>query len=613
KRQEYDDPLREMTDLCGGRVIAPSKSELADVCEFIESHFAIDWENSVDVAQRHRPAEFGYRSIHYIVQWRAGVFPDAEVDVEVPERLMPSASQALKAEIQVRTMLEHIWAVFSHDRTYKSAFPIPRKWQRELAAVAATLEDADNAFERIRSGLEEYAASYGAYMSDEEIRREMAMLETVLEYDPENADLADRIGKLAITVGDWQKCIGVLTPYVDSGCPAVLRDLGIALCKSHRDEPDGAEYRQGQEYLEAAVQQTDGDADAIASLAGTWKGIDDEKARALYGRAFRLDPYNPYPLGNYLEYQIVHQDDVSAVTLMEPTIRRGLQRCRDQAEVGMNIPWAFYDMGKFQLLLGNSQASLAAHAKAVELSTAPFMIATSLDSMEMLTVVADQLPGYEWVERLLVLGCAAKFGSEPALQRVRRMATPDVPPTDGPVVILTGSCDRSVEEQVRQLSRLIVDAFSGFRGTVVSGGTTAGVSGLAGELQATYPDAIHTVGYVPGVMPEGVQEDARYSEIRRTGGTDFSPLEALQGWTDLIASGIRPARVKILGIGGGSIAAAEYRMGLALGARVAVVGGSGREAGKILVDEDWKSSTKLLRLDPDAEAVRRFITPGGEQ
>ena len=71
----YDEPLIRMTDLCGGRVITQTLAEVHAVSDFIEKYFIVDEKNSVDVSERLKPSEFGYRSIHYIVQFKRGVFP----------------------------------------------------------------------------------------------------------------------------------------------------------------------------------------------------------------------------------------------------------------------------------------------------------------------------------------------------------------------------------------------------------------------------------------------------------------------------------------------------------------------------------------------------------
>ncbi|ODS38084.1 MAG: hypothetical protein A7316_08550 [Candidatus Altiarchaeales archaeon WOR_SM1_86-2] len=603
----YTDPINELTDLCGARVITHTRDEVRAMCRFIEEHFEIDWVNSVDISQRLKPTEFGYRSVHYIVQFKRGVFPNDEVDIKIPDDVFPEKECPMKAEIQVRTILEHSWADFAHERSYKSAFKIPAKWERELAGLAAMLEESDNAFSRINSGLQEYASGYGAYTTEEKTRDEIRMLEFVLNYDPENAELAHRIGKLAITIGDWQKAIEVLSKYINSGYQQVLRDLGIAICNQYKANPDSPDYKKGQEYIENAVALDNKDAESLASLAGTWKGIDNKKAKEYYHKAFELDPSNSYSLGNYLECEIIDEKDISSVSLMAPLINDAIKRCKNQAEVGMNIPWAFYDMGKFYLLLGKPYASIDAYAKAIQLSTEDWMIETSFRSIDNLAAVRDKLLGYEWILRLLMVGRAVRFGKPDAMEKLKEMASTGQDPILSPVVIVAGGCSQSVEQKITDYEGTLIEAFKGFKGTIISGGTTSGVGGLVGSVQEKYPNSIRTMGYLPKQLPEGVRSDSRYSEIRYTEGNDFSVLEPLQNWIDLIASGIMPDQVKLLGINGGKITGAEYSIALALGASVAVVGESGRETGKLLRDHKWGASNMLIPLPSDAVVIKAFI------
>lgn len=604
KKAKYRYPVNQITDLCGARVITCTLSEIKPICEFIEKHFDIDWDNTIDVSQRLRPAEFGYRSIHYIVEFNEGVFPTREINVEVPKRVF-----GLKAEIQVRTMLEHVWADFSHDMSYKGAFEIPTKWERELAGLAATLEAADNAFSRIHAGLQAYASSYDTYMNKEQMRNKINLLEVVLEYDSGNVEVAHRIGRLAIMLEDWQKAIDTLSKYVNSNYPPLIRDLGVALCKQY--EKGSPEYCQGQKYLEAASAPPNKDIDALSSLAGTWKEIDEDKARELYRQAFEIDPSNPYSLGNYLEYEIMNRKDASVVLSLNPIIDRSIKRCRDQADVGMNLTWAFYDMGKFHLCLRKPYQSLAAYAKAIQMSSAPWMIGTSLGSINRLATVRDQLSGYESVLRLLLIGLATKFPAaddgKTAIEEVKKLSLTGYKPIPSPVVIVVGGCDSDVERQMQDYRNLVIEAFQDFKGTIISSGTTKGIGGFVCEVQRRFPDAIRTIGYVPRKIPSDVSTDERYSEIRQTEGEGFSPMESLQYWIDLIASGIRPSEVKVLGINGGIIAGVEYRIALALGARVAVVQDSGKEAAILLSDDDWNTSEMLVRLPSDVATVRTFI------
>jgi len=156
----------------------------------------------------------------------------------------------------------------------------------------------------------------------------------------------------------------------------------------------------------------------------------------------------------------------------------------------------------------------------------------------------------------------------------------------------------------------MLEAFRDFKGTVISGGTNAGISGLIGEVQVQYIDNITTLAYVPQ-NPRGVTIDKkRYREIRRTSGDDFSVLEPLQNWIDLIASGVDANQVRLIGINGGEISAAEYRIAVSLGAQVAIIEGSGRDAAKLLLNDDWKDVSNLIAMPADPATVRAFIGVG---
>src|SRR4051794_28129152 len=110
KAHKYDDPVHQLTDLCGARVVTSTTDELKAMCGFIEQSFVIDWANSVDAGTRLRDEEFGYQSVHYIVQ----VAMSEILGVAVP---LDKIGQR-KAEIQIRTVTQHAWASITHDRLY---------------------------------------------------------------------------------------------------------------------------------------------------------------------------------------------------------------------------------------------------------------------------------------------------------------------------------------------------------------------------------------------------------------------------------------------------------------------------------------------------------------
>ncbi|MDX1388958.1 MAG: RelA/SpoT domain-containing protein, partial [Acidobacteriota bacterium] len=166
-----NDPIRQLTDLCGARVITHTQGEMEPICEFIETHF--DIEEAEDVGSRLGATEFGYTSFHYIVRLRAEALAGVSLPGDagtVAEILETIGSR--KAEIQVRTLMQHAWADVMHDRLYKTRVKVPQAWQHLAARQAAILETADNEFSRIVEELDSYLVHYDAYMTPAEMSAE---------------------------------------------------------------------------------------------------------------------------------------------------------------------------------------------------------------------------------------------------------------------------------------------------------------------------------------------------------------------------------------------------------------------------------------------------------
>lgn len=412
--------------------------------------------------------------------------------------------------------------------------------------------------------------------------------------DPD-LDAVALAGRLLVTLGRWRETVELLDPFADSAHLRIPRELGVALCKLHRDDPRGDEYRRGQALLDRAASY--GDVDAIASLAGTWKGIDEEKVRTLYRRASDFDPADPYALGNLLECEIQAARDLSPVDEMRDRIAAAIERCRQQVADAENLPWAHFDLGKLHLVLGLPSESLSAYAKAIDLSPAAYMVETSLASLTRLAEASDDVLALESSRDLLELALRAKFTDEDA--------------GDGsisaPVVVIAGGTSSEEASRSEEYRPMLLDTFGNFEGNLISGGTAQGVSGLAGDLAQRYPQTLRVIGYLPG--DAAIEADGRYAELRRTSGTSFSPREPLTYWADVLRAGVRPSQVKVIGIGGGAVAAAEYAIALALGATVGIVAGSGRAADEILADSHWSSSARLKTLAPDPAVLGAFLRP----
>lgn len=177
-----------VTDLSGVRVITYFEDDVDRVGQAIEREFDIDEENSVDRRALLDPDRFGYLSLHYVVK-----LPDKRTTLAEYQRFAD-----LKAEIQVRSILQHAWAEIEHDLGYKSAIAVPRDIRRQFSRLAGTLELADLEFVRIRDGLRTYEAEVAARIetSPSEVLIDQASLTAYLASSPLVRSLGTRIAEI---------------------------------------------------------------------------------------------------------------------------------------------------------------------------------------------------------------------------------------------------------------------------------------------------------------------------------------------------------------------------------------------------------------------------------
>jgi hypothetical protein len=173
---------------------------------------------------------------------------------------------------------------------------------------------------------------------------------------------------------------------------------------------------------------------------------------------------------------------------------------------------------------------------------------------------------------------------------------------------VAGGSSESDQDRYRDL---VLESFSDFGGTVISGGTKSGVAADVGELGAAR-DSIRTIGYVPADLPGDVQRDTRYDEHRSVPGEDFSPREIIEYWNDLHAAGVPTDQIRLIAFGGGALSAFECCAALALGVPVGIVADGGEPA-RLLDDVFWNAKgaageTRLHALESEPESIRSFLS-----
>jgi ppGpp synthetase/RelA/SpoT-type nucleotidyltranferase len=608
----YMAPGRKPTDLCGARVITETQAEVEKVSEAIRTLFVIDEDNSVDVRTRLRASEFGYLSVHYVVQLRG---------TEILGIAIPSEIRDRKAEIQVRTLLQHAWASISHDRVYKSSFQVPPHLGRDLARVAAFLEEADARFGSCVSALDSYKLHYGAYMDAKRLEEEVGILEMVLASEPDETKRpmgALRLAQIARSTGDWERVQSVLEPFVSQAGQhqvEILAEHGHALCRAHADSPRDDSSRKGRQEIDEAVAGARGDLRTKALAYRAWASAripdNEQQTRDFYREACEADQGNPFHLSSYVEYEIYCGEPFGFRAVMKPVLSEAIKKCRAYADAGIELPWAFLTMGRFHLLLDQPWESLAAYCKAIQLCLAgtKSILEPAIDAeLVFLRRInrARELPEtHIWVRDLLLLARSVGTGTKPGLAAKHTTFAPSV-------VIVAGGTAPDAAERIAGVRQNLLVAFEEFRGTIISGGTTAGIAGIAGEIAdhlKTSGSASEVIGYLPRSLPVHEMADRRYTALVTTVGGDFGPREPLQYWADMLTAGITPENVNVLGVDGGRISALEYAMALAFGATLAIVEPASRSAAALCQDPEWRKQQGLIRLPNDAMTLRAFVSP----
>lgn len=144
KENQYSD-LSEITDIVGIRIITYFEDEVDLIADIIKREFDLDDKNSID-KRKSEVDKFGYKSLHYIISLSAKRNKLSEY----------SKYKNLKAEIQIRSILQHSWAEIEHDLGYKSKSSIPDFAKRNFSRISALLEVADIEFVNLKNQLTNY-------------------------------------------------------------------------------------------------------------------------------------------------------------------------------------------------------------------------------------------------------------------------------------------------------------------------------------------------------------------------------------------------------------------------------------------------------------------------
>lgn len=188
KNGDYYQTMNDLRDLLGARIICCFSDDVYKIGESIEKKFDIFREYSADKRTLMKADSFGYLSLHYICALKKNEgFPPELVNK--------------KFEIQIRTMLQHTWAVINHDLGYKNEFGVPDHVVREFARLAGLLELADNEFMRARDHIKEYTENVREKIIHDDADDVGIDLISLREYMLRNKKMREFLGDLAAIEG----------------------------------------------------------------------------------------------------------------------------------------------------------------------------------------------------------------------------------------------------------------------------------------------------------------------------------------------------------------------------------------------------------------------------
>jgi predicted RNase H-like nuclease/ppGpp synthetase/RelA/SpoT-type nucleotidyltranferase len=224
----YTDPLSEIGDQIGVRVITYVRSDVAAVADVLGTQLRILDDRDLG-RETARQGRFGYASRH----------------------LQVARDDGRIAQVQVRTVLQHAWAEFEHDIRYKGSVPAEHvvDFDRRFTLAAGLLELADQEFttirERLRGTTVEEPDTAGVGINARELAAYLAGQYPDAEWSRTDhyAWIVSLLGELEITSLDE---LGKVLAEVDTG-------------------PDGPIARLDYRYPPGAVRRLD---DALLAAYG---------------------------------------------------------------------------------------------------------------------------------------------------------------------------------------------------------------------------------------------------------------------------------------------------------------------------------------------------------
>jgi|JI10StandDraft_1071094.scaffolds.fasta_scaffold20093_10 putative GTP pyrophosphokinase len=135
--------LVDVRDLTGVRINTYVYEDITKIENVLKENFDL---SQIEIDERLGINKVGYRSHHWVL-----TLPSQRVSLPEYKKF-----EGLKAELQIRTVLQHAWAQIGHNQIYKPNVLLPDKIKRDFTLLSGLLEIADNEFSRISQEISKY-------------------------------------------------------------------------------------------------------------------------------------------------------------------------------------------------------------------------------------------------------------------------------------------------------------------------------------------------------------------------------------------------------------------------------------------------------------------------
>lgn len=177
--KNYEDPLSEITDKIGTRIVVTSLKEQEAVKEVLMN--PTEYWDVIKVKDLNNfiiePEKFNYCAVHFLLRIKS---------LSCFGRKLKGDLCYYTVEVQLKTLLQHAWAQINHDTTYKGPFKYDNKLIRIMSKTMALMEVTDENFDN----------AYAHMMKDDSYEKsflngllQISKEELGIEFKPDEVDI----------------------------------------------------------------------------------------------------------------------------------------------------------------------------------------------------------------------------------------------------------------------------------------------------------------------------------------------------------------------------------------------------------------------------------------